>query len=381
MFKRIISFILIIIIAMASCSLSVHADELKVSAKSAILMNADTGDIIYAKNENEKLPMASTTKIMTALITLEYAAHDNKVVTITDQMVRVEGSSMGLKVGYKLTLKDLAVGMLMVSGNDAANSAAIAIAGSTDKFAELMNKRAQELQLTNTHFETPSGLDSAEHYSTALDMAKLGAAAMENSDFTSIVSQKQLSVSLIEPQQKLRLPNHNRLLSMYNGCIGIKTGFTKKSGRCLVSAAERNGIRLIAVTLNAPDDWDDHQRMFDYGFSCLMTYTIDDSNKQFTVPVVGSETQSITVKGCKAKDLVVRTEDAAKIQCIVELPRFVYAPIKSNQQLGVIRYQLNGKTLASVPLTAVSDTQAYSPHKNIFQKIAEAIKGLFGLKS
>lgn len=240
---------------------------LQVSAKSAILINADDGRILYAKNENERRPMASTTKIMTALITLETAAVNNKVVTITDKMVRVEGSSMGLRPGDKLSLRALAEGMLLVSGNDAANSAAIAISGSDQAFAVLMNKRAKELNMTNTHFVTPSGLDDENHYTTAKDLAILAAAAMHNPDFAEIASQKVMAVQFVNPDQTRKLKNHNKLLSMYDGCIGVKTGFTKKSGRCLVSSAQRNGVNLIAVTLNDPDDWKDHQKLLDYGFS------------------------------------------------------------------------------------------------------------------
>ena len=381
MIKKVIGIVLSMFIILASFSPFVHADEIKVSAKSAILINANNGAVIYAKDENEKLPMASTTKIMTALITLEKAAQNNKTVTITDQMVKVEGSSMGLRAGYKLTLRDLAIGMLTVSGNDAANSAAIAISGSTDAFVVLMNQRAQQLKLTNTHFVTPSGLDSAEHYSTAADLARLGAAAMKNADFASIACQKQMKVNFISPEQTFHFSNHNRLLSLYQGCIGIKTGFTKKSGRCLVSAAEKNGIRLVAVTLNAPDDWNDHERLYNYGFAQLTACKVDDSNEQITVPVVGGIADSVTVFGSKANDIVINAADAPNIKRTIELPRFVYAPIENGQKLGVIRYSLNGKTLASVPLTAAASVQCPPVQKNAIQKLFDAIKGFFGIKT
>ena len=381
MIKKVISIIIVLFVALASYSPFVHAVDIKVSAKSAVLMDADSGKVIYAKNENEKLPMASTTKIMTALITLEKASLANKTVTITDQMVKVEGSSMGLRSGYKLTLKDLAIGMLTVSGNDAANSAAIAISGSTDAFAVLMNQRAQELKLTNTHFVTPSGLDSTEHYSTAADMARLGAAAIKNADFASIACQKQIKVKFISPDQIFYFSNHNRLLSLYPSCIGIKTGFTKKSGRCLVSAAEKNGVRLVAVTLDAPDDWNDHERLYNYGFTQLTACKVDDSDEQITVPVVGGTVDSVTVFGSKADNIVINTADATNIQRTVELPRFVYAPVKNNQKLGVIRYSLNGETLASVALTAAANVQCPPVQKNTIQKIFDAMKGFFGIKT
>lgn len=348
-----------------------------VSAKAAVLINADTGEVLFAKNEKERLSMASTTKIMTSLLALEQAAVSNPEITLTTEMVTVEGSSMGLKAGYRLTLRDLAVGMLTVSGNDAANSAAIAMAGSKEEFAKRMNARAAELGMKDTHFVTPSGLDDPEHYSTAYDMAVLGAAAIDNADFLSICSQKQVSVKFLVPDQTVRYSNHNRLLSMYEGCIGIKTGFTKKSGRCLVSAAERNGVRLVAVTLNAPDDWTDHQRMFDYGFSALQPYEIDDSGVSLSLPVVGGVQETVSVVGGKVEPLILTEEQHAKLKRVVELPRFAYAPIAPGQALGTIRYELDGKTVATVPLTASGEVAAVPVERSWWQKVGAWFAGWF----
>ncbi|WP_243112978.1 D-alanyl-D-alanine carboxypeptidase family protein [Caproiciproducens galactitolivorans] len=350
---------------------------LQVSAKSAILINADDGRILYAKNENERRPMASTTKIMTALITLETAAVNNKVVTITDKMVRVEGSSMGLRPGDKLSLRALAEGMLLVSGNDAANSAAIAISGSDQAFAVLMNKRAKELNMTNTHFVTPSGLDDENHYTTAKDLAILAAAAMHNPDFAEIASQKVMAVQFVNPDQTRKLKNHNKLLSMYDGCIGVKTGFTKKSGRCLVSSAQRNGVNLIAVTLNDPDDWKDHQKLLDYGFSKLTGYKIDDSSYAVKIPIVGGGADSVVVHGCKGNDIAVEYSDVSGIKRTVELSSFLYAPVEEGQTVGCIRYTLNTQTLATTDLVAAATVAQEKTDKNIFQKWMEWLKNLF----
>ncbi|MBW7573991.1 D-alanyl-D-alanine carboxypeptidase [Caproiciproducens sp. AGMB10547] len=340
-------------------------------------MNADDGQILYAKNENDKRPMASTTKIMTALITLETAAVDNKIVTITDNMVRVEGSSMGLKPGNKLSLKSLAEGMLVVSGNDAANSAAIAISGSLDAFASLMNQRAQQLNMTDTHFVTPSGLDNADHYTTAKDLAKLAKAAMQNPDFAAIASKKSVSVEYVNPVQTIRFTNHNKLLTLYDGCIGVKTGFTKKSGRCLVSSAERNGIYLVAVTLDAPDDWNDHQKMLNYGFSQLSRYPVDDSSFISQIPVVGGTSNQVSVQGGLGRDLIVNAEELQNIKRTVELPAFFYAPVQEGQTLGIVRYTLNGETLATTEITASATVSTAVVRKNLFQIFLDWIKDLF----
>ena len=359
-------------------SLTALAAEPSVSAKSAVLIDAQTGSIIFAKNENERLPMASTTKIMTSLITLEEAAKNDKQVIITDQMIRVEGSSMGLLPGNIVTLSTLATGMLTVSGNDAANSAAYAIAGSPEVFAKLMNSKALELGLTNTHFVTPSGLDAPDHYSTAYDMALLGATAMKNPAFAAIASQKTMTVGFINPKQSYHFTNHNRLLSMYDGCIGVKTGFTKKSGRCLVSAAERNGIRLVAVTLNAPDDWNDHEKLYDYGFALLSPMQINDTGVRYEVPVVGGLQENVMAAGTQADDITIKTEDSDRIVRTVEMPSFVYAPVRNGQVLGRIRYTLDGETLALTDLIAVRDVDALPIKKNFFERAFDTIKGLFG---
>lgn len=339
-----------------------------VSAKSAVLMDQDTGEIFFAKDENTRRPMASTTKIMTALLTLESAAADNRVVTVTNEMVRVEGSSMGLLPGNQLTLKSLAAGMLTVSGNDAANSAAIALSGSVSAFAERMNHRAQELGLKDTHFVTPSGLDNDEHYTTAHDLALLAAAAMKNPDFAAIAGSKQYNVSFVTPGQTRRFTNHNKLLSMYSGCTGVKTGFTKKSGRCLVSTAEKDGVRLVAVTLNAPGDWEDHEKMLDYGFSLLEAYPIDDSGCSLSVPVVGGAENTVAVGGAAGGRVVLKKQESAALERVVSVPKFLYAPVEPGQVVGTVRYILNGKTLAETELAAKAAVLQTPVRKNVFQE-------------
>ena len=351
--------------------------EPSVSAKSAVVMYADDGRLLYEKNSHERLPIASTTKIMTALLTLEAAARSDKTVQITPEMVRVEGSSMGLKAGDRLTLSALAEGMLSVSGNDAANSAAIAVAGSLGAFALLMNQKAGELGLADTHFVTPSGLDDAEHYSSAYDLAALTAAAMENPNFARIVSQRKIQVQFSD--RAVTYTNHNKLLSMYQGCTGVKTGYTQKSGRCLVSAAERDGVRLIAVTLSDPNDWDDHEKLLDYGFSCLTPCEFNDSAFRVTLPVVGGTEKSVAVTGTDGGTLVLPAEQAAGLCRTVELPQFVYAPVGEGQVLGVVRYTDFDGTVATTELFAGETVKSEAPEKNLFQKLWDRILLLFSV--
>ncbi|MDD5952447.1 MAG: D-alanyl-D-alanine carboxypeptidase [Oscillospiraceae bacterium] len=346
------------------------------SAKAAVVYCVNTGQVLYRKNEEERLAMASTTKIMTALLTLEAAAVENKDVTITEEMTAVEGSSMGLKDGDVLPLRELAVGMLLVSGNDAANASAIAIDGSAERFAQRMNRRAEELHLDNTHFVTPSGLDDDQHYSTALDMAKLSAAAIANPDFRAICSQTTMQAAFTTPQKRVTLQNHNRLLQQYEGCIGIKTGFTKKAGRCLVSAAERDGVLLVAVTLCDPDDWKDHASLLDYGFSKVEAASLPEDGEHREVAVVGGTADTVSVTtGPSQSPLVV--ERGKTVQCYWKLPRFVYAPVTEGDVLGKVVYQVDGATVGEVSLIASGDVPQQEQTIPPWQQAVRWIVALF----
>lgn len=259
--RKIASLILMAFIAADS----VFALEIPdVSAASAAVMECESGKILYEKNADTKRGMASTTKIMTAIVAFEKGKKDD-VVKISAKSANIEGSSMYLKEGEKLTLENLVLGLMLVSGNDAATAIAEHIAGSEEKFAELMNEKAKEIGAENTHFTNPHGLSDENHYTTAYDLAKITAYALENPDFARIVSTKSITIER-EGLGKTLLVNHNKLLKLYEDCKGVKTGFTKATGRCLVSAWEKDGAKIVCVTLNAGDDWNDHKRMRDYAF-------------------------------------------------------------------------------------------------------------------
>lgn len=349
--------------------LPAHAAGPSVSAQAAVLMNASDGTLLWEKNGEEKLPMASTTKIMTALLTLETASLDDRAVDITDAMVRVEGSSMGLHAGDRVTLSALAKGMLSVSGNDAANAAAYALDGSPQAFAAHMNRRAEELGLRNTHFVTPSGLDDDAHYTTASDLAKLARAAMQNPAFAAITAQRTIKIPYLSPDVSYTFTNHNKLLAQYQGCIGVKTGFTKKAGRCLVSCAERDGVRLIAVTLHAPDDWNDHKAMLDYGFGRLHGVQLDDSSFVQELPVVGAAQNTVSVQGGKGPSVVLPVDTV--LQREVELPRFLYAPLEEGSVVGRVVYRAGGAVVGETALVASAVARQPVPEKNLWEKIAD----------
>ena len=226
--------------------LSTYHTVYAISAESAILIDADSGRVLFEKNAHTKRGIASTTKILTAIVVLENASSD-EVVNVSYKAANTEGSSMYLKSGEKITVENLLYGLMLNSGNDAATALAEHTAGSVEEFAKLMNKKAKEIGMNSSSFANPHGLDNENHYSTAYDMAMLTKYAMENKTFKNIVGTKT-KIAKNENGDYKYLTNHNKLLSIYEYCLGVKTGFTKKCGRCLVSFSEKNGVKLIAIT-------------------------------------------------------------------------------------------------------------------------------------
>ena len=245
------------VLCLIFCITPAVAEALEVSATAAVLMDADMGQVLYEKNGDRQMLIASTTKIMTALVVLEHAAPDDVITVTPDHMA--EGSSMYLRAGETVRVEELLYGLLLCSGNDAA-LALTECAGGLTPFVALMNEKAAALGMARTSFANPNGLDADGHYSTARDMAVLAAAAMENPTFRRICSSRSVTIG------QRTMENHNRLLRQMEGCIGLKTGYTQAAGRTLVSCTEREGCRLVAVTLQDGNDWADHAALYDYGF-------------------------------------------------------------------------------------------------------------------
>ncbi len=366
--KKIISIIILFsVILTNSIFTSSASDELNISAKSAVVICAETGEIVYSKNHNTKLSMASTTKIMTSILALEYGAGD-EYITVTKEMITVEGSSMGLKEGDKVSLKTLVKGMLLESGNDAANATAYIVSGSIQSFVELMNQKALEIGMTSTSFETPSGLDGENHYSTAYDMALLGAYAIRNPEFRSICSAESLVVYYGNEPYRRVLSNHNRLLKSCDGVFGIKTGFTKKSGRCLVSAVERDGKTLVAVTLNASDDWNDHRKMYDFTFSKVVSQNLKCDISKISLKVVGGDKTSVSVS-LYSEPSVTTLSQSYVYYSKVYIEQFVYAPLEYGEIVGFVEYyDENDKLILtdSLYVTEKVDVKAVKDDKESF---------------
>lgn len=341
--------------------------EPSLSAYAYALYCVNTGEFLLSCNGEQKLPMASTTKIMTAILGIEalQASNEEFVVTMSSKMY-AEGSSMYLADGEQVLMSDLVGGMLMVSGNDAANAIALTVGGSFQGFSEKMNQKAEQLGLKNTSFVTPSGLDAEGHYTTAEDLAKIMAYCMENALFREIDSSNSITVDFINPKGKSQTYyNENRLLREYEYCVAGKTGYTSSAGRTLVSCAEKDGIRLVAVTLSDPDDWNDHKKMFDYGFESLSIEPLSMDFNNLTVNVVGGTKQVISLNVGEQPSICVSEEKTEKVEVNYELPEFVYAPVSQGSPVGVIKYYSNGNLLGQSEVTA-AETVAYKEKPTTF---------------
>ena len=289
------------------------------TAAAADIVMEQSGYVLSAGNAHTRMGMASTTKIMTALLAIERLDPET-VVTVPKEAVGIEGSSIYLTEGEQITVSDLLYGLMLESGNDAA--AAVAC------------------------FSNPHGLSADDHYTTAYDLARLTCAALENETFAAIVSCKTKTIS----DGRRYLSNHNRLLRSYEGCIGVKTGYTLATGRTLVTAAERDGLTLVAVTLNDRSDWADHTRLLDYGFAHYESVALEGVSGT-PLPVVGGVAESVSVSAADGSVVLPKGQTVTRR---LVLPRFVYAPVEQGDVLGYAEYYCEGERIAVLPLTADS---------------------------
>lgn len=376
--KKMISVFLSAVMLLTFMPKIYAAENISLSAKSAVLIDAQTGVIILGKNENAELPMASTTKIMTTLLTIESGELD-EIYDVPDEALLTEGSSMGLRFGERISKRELCYGMMLPSGNDAANTSALLVSGSFEAFARKMNSKAAELGMTNSNFVTPSGLHDDEHYSTAYDMALLTREALKNELFSEICKTKSITLSSDGLETDKYLSNTNRLLSKYKYCIGVKTGFTDEAGRCLVSAAEKDGVKLIAVTLNASDDWNDHIKMYNVGFDCTKSVKLDGFTRSFAVNVVGGEKSTMECELSELPKCTAVNNSLPDISEVIYLPQFVYAPILKEDSIGYVSYKLDGEEICRRDIIASEDChfKAGKTEKTIYYEIINMLKKLF----
>lgn len=335
--RRLLAFFLA-----AGLVLPAYAQEVpETSARAALLMEADSGDVLYESNADEPMLIASTTKIMTALVVLE-RCDPAEAVVIDPAWTGIEGSSMYLAPGQELTVEELLYGLMLASGNDAAVALACIAAGSVEDFALLMNEKAAALGCENTHFVNPNGLDAEGHRASARDLAIITREAIQNETFREIVSTQSKTIG------DMTYTNHNRLLRECEGVFGVKTGYTEAAGRSLVTCCQRNGVTLICVTLSAPDDWNDHKNLYNWAYGRWTAFTVLAEDDVRTVPVVGGRMEEVSVAPGAALTVLCETDDTVTLT--MELPAFVYAPVTAGVSAGRATAWIDGEEAGSVEL-------------------------------
>ncbi len=346
---------------------NVFAADVTVSAQSAILYDCTTGKVIYEKQVDEHCLIASTTKIMTGLLAAELYNLEQSVV-IDAKWCGAEGSSMYLTAGETVTVKDLLYGLMLMSGNDAALALSCIYSGDSSDFVELMNRKAAELGLRDTHFSNPSGLDEDDHYSTARDMARLAHYALNNPTFAAVCATRQ-----IETAGRF-MTNHNKLLFLIPGAAGVKTGYTDEAGRCLVSAVERDGRKLIAVTFDAPDDWNDHEKLYDMGFYDMRVRNIIKSGMVGYAYAAGKGMVELRIDNDIRFCLTAEEIDRLDIRLTGD--RIVYGCRNAGDVYGEITIRLDGAVICREPVYFCEDIEEELPKQTFWDKI----KGIFTLR-
>ena len=317
------------------------------SAESAVLIAAEDSSVLASKNAHRRMGMASTTKILTALVALEHLELDQSI-KIPKEAVGIEGSSVYLVEGEELTVRELLCALMLASANDAAVALAIAASGSVDGFVTQMNDYAKRLGLKNTHLSNPHGLNDKEHYTTAYELALIAKAALENETIREIASTYKTTVRYCGKEGGRVLVNHNKMLKLYRGAIGLKTGFTKATGRCLVSAAERDGLTLIAVTLNAPDDWKDHAALLDLGFNNYrLDLFADVGGFNYRMAVVGGKQDGVTLTNTNRIAFVVPKDHPKPTHIVESTSHFEYAPVSKDNFIATLTVRCGNRIQCS----------------------------------
>ena len=374
---RILLFLLTLLLCVASLPLPAGAIPSEpvaptVSARAAALTDLSSGELLYGKAEDLPLPMASTTKIMTALLAAEELSPDT-LITIPPEAVGVEGSSVYLTRGEILTAEELLYALMLASANDAAVALAIAVDGSVEAFVARMNDKAEELGLTHTHFENPHGLPAEGHVTTARELSLVACEALRNERIRTVSSTKRTTISFGEGGIRT-LRNHNKLLSRYEGAIGLKTGFTKASGRCLVGAAERDGLTLVSVTLDAPDDWNDHTRLFDYGFSAYESVLLAPKGSlSIQWDCAGGTSPTVTLTNAEELRITLPRDYGKPEMVITSTSPFAYAPVKPGEHLATVTLTFKDSRQVSSPLLSIGDTPLAQGKKSLWERFCDLL--------
>jgi len=332
-------------------------DSPLVTARSAILMDQATGRILFSKNAHEQLPMASTTKIMTAILAIESGRMEETVI-VSEYASLVEGSAVDLEAGEEKTVEELVYALMLRSGNDAATAIAEHLGGSVEKFAEKMTRRARELGANQTSFLNPHGLHQEEHFSTAYDLALIAAHAMSLPQFREVITKREKRISWTGRPYERVLRNQNKLLQLYETANGIKTGWTSLAGRCFVGAAARNGWQLVSVVLNAPQMWEDTVRLLDFGYAHYRWETVVEVGRPLkTMQVQGGVEDRVVLLSGEPLGLPLKENEADLLRFHFSVPELLRAPLQAGEKVGSLHIYFGSQQVGEVPLLAASEVR------------------------
>jgi D-alanyl-D-alanine carboxypeptidase (penicillin-binding protein 5/6) len=364
--------VLSILIILYLCGSPVYANT-DLSAKAAVLIDTNSGRVLYSKNMHDRLPQASTTKITTALVVLENMSLNTKI-QIPKNFVNPGESGICLEPGEIHTVEDLLYSLLLKSANDAATALAISTAGSESGFIEMMNKRVRKLGLNNTHYENPHGLHHDNHYSSAYDLAMITREALKNEKFRSFINTRCQTIPWPGHDYSRIVYNGNKLLNRYQGADGVKTGYTKQAGSCLVGSATRNGLQLIAVVLNSNQMYGEVSQLLDYGFNNYRKINYYEKGQTVrTISIKGGEQQKLQLLAAEHVSLAVKPEEISQVEYNVNIPQKVYAPVKKGESIGNITVKLNNDVNMKVKLIAKENINSKSMILYLWNKITSTL--------
>lgn len=356
----------------------VFAEEPKINAISAVVVDGDTGRILWGRNENKPMAMASTTKIMTALVALENSDITKETI-VSKNATLASPVKMHLSVGEKMTIEQLLYAMMLQSYNDSAVAVAEAVGGSVEKFCTMMNEKAKEIGCKDTVFETPNGLDKGNHHSTAEDMSKIGVYALKNQKLMKIMNTRNYSFK--SSKTSYSFVNKDRLLSEYDGAIGMKTGFTGKAGHCFVGAANRGDITLVSVVLASGwgatgknRKWIDTKALLNYGFNNYKKYSIINGSEKINIPIDKAEKKVIELKYDDSVDLLLSESEKANIKIENELPQIITAPINYGDSVGIGKIYTGNTLLKTVKIISAENIEKIGIEYNINKLINQWLK-------
>jgi len=348
---------ILVIVLLILISLPIGGEAIYASGKAEIVMDVATGRILYEKNSHQQMPMASTTKIMTALLAIENVDLDH-IVQVPPEAVGVEGSSIYLQYDERIKMIDLLYGLMLRSGNDAATAIAIELSGSVEAFAELMNKRAEELGAKNTNFMNPHGLHHNNHYTTAYDLSVITKAALQKNIFREIVRAK---LWVADRNTYQHFVNKNRLLNMCEGGDGVKIGYTQRAGRCLVASATRDNMQLIAVTLDDPNWFDTTKDLFEDSFEKYHGHITSERGELIDViPVIEGKKEDLNLVSSKNIIIPLLEGEESRLRTVVNIPNYIEAPVVKGQKIGKLYTYLDDELMETTDLLASESIEKLS---------------------